>query len=308
MEKSGSIITGKSEKELISERVRYLQESTDFISAIFNEMVGYAITVADFDGNIIAYNKGGSQIYGYTSEEVIGKKKFDIFFPKDFIESEKLQKLINDLLRKERFFYEGERIRKNGKRFPAQVLMTLTKDRSGKLVGIIEIVQDLTERVEREREREGERERERERRLMAERIKQLEREMNSLEHIAISSQTAFTAEAFGIKPLKEHVPDIFKELTLTYGGLMELAFEQRIHKVEHNISGKLNAMGERLGFLKAGPRDVVDIYTSTLKGKTEDAPDAKAQAYAEEGRMMVLELMGHLVSYYRKYSMGVRRE
>ena len=60
-----------------------------------------------------------------------------------------------------------------------------------------------------------------------------------------------------------------------------------------------------MGFLKAGPRDVIDIHTLTLRKKNEKATQAKAQAYVAEGRLMVLELMGYLTSYYRKYYIGL---
>lgn len=49
---------------------------------------------------------------------------------------------------------------------------------------------------------------------------------------------------------------------------------------------------------------MVELHSSALKRKTGAASHAKVQAYVEEGRMMVLELMGHLASYYRTYSLG----
>ena len=51
-----------------------------------------------------------------------------------------------------RFSYEGEKVRKDGERFPAQILFTLTKDKTGKVVGFVEIVEDLTERKRAEEE------------------------------------------------------------------------------------------------------------------------------------------------------------
>ena len=63
------------------DRIQYLRENTDFVSAVFESLVGYAIATADFDGDIIAYNKVAHQIYGYTPEEIIGRKNSDIFSP-----------------------------------------------------------------------------------------------------------------------------------------------------------------------------------------------------------------------------------
>ena len=45
----------------------------------------------------------------------------------------------------------------------------------------------------------------------------------------------------------------------------------------------------------------MEIYVSALKRRTQDATALKAQAYLEEGRIMTLELMGHLTSYYRSF-------
>jgi len=133
-------------QQLIQDRIRELRENTDFVSTLFESLVGYAIIAADFDGNIIAYNEGARQIYGYTPEEVIGKQEIQTFFPREFIEAGKLQRIIDDLIEKERFSYEGEKVRKHGERFPAQMLFTLTKDKNDKAVGFIEIVEDITAR------------------------------------------------------------------------------------------------------------------------------------------------------------------
>jgi hypothetical protein len=60
-----------------------------------------------------------------------------------------------------------------------------------------------------------------------------------------------------------------------------------------------------MGFLKASPRDVIELHTRTLREKNKDVTLAKAQMYVAEGRLMVLELMGYLTSFYRKYYIGL---
>ena len=134
---------------------------------------------------------------------------------------------------------------------------------------------------------------------------QREREFLELEQFANAASTSVTARLFGSEPLRESLPDFFLELVQRYGELMDLALEQQAYRVEHNVSEQLRALAERLGLLKAGPRDVVDIHTKALKQKTQDIPVAKAQAYVAEGRLMVLELMGYLTSFYRKYYIGL---
>ncbi len=138
-------------QQLIRDRIEELRENTDVVDALLESLIGYAIIAADFNGNIIAFNEGARQMYGYGPEEIIGKQDIEIFFPEDFIEDGKLQEIIDDLIDKGRFSYEGEKVRKSGERFPAQILFTLTKDKNRKVVGFIEIVADLTERKRAER-------------------------------------------------------------------------------------------------------------------------------------------------------------
>lgn len=130
-------------------------------------------------------------------------------------------------------------------------------------------------------------------------------EVQELEQIGNTIRTQVTARMFGSESLRESLPDIFVELVEEYGKLMDFALEQRAYKVEHNISEHLRSLAEKLGFLKAGPRDVIELHTKTLKEKNENVTLAKTQAYVAEGRLMVLELMGYLTSYYRKYYIGL---
>jgi hypothetical protein len=211
-----------------------------------------------------------------------------------FIEAGELQRIIDDLIGKGGYSYEGEKVKKDGERFPAQILFTLTWDKNGKVVGFVEIVEDLTE---------GKRAEEAQAQANAARIEQLEREIRSLELLSGSSRTTVTAQTFGMSPLSASQPETFTELVQRYEDLMDKALEQRAYKVEHNISEKLRSMAEQMCFLKSGARDVVEIHSTALKRKGSRATPEKVQAYVEEGRLMVLELMGYLVSFYRGCSL-----
>ena len=132
-----------------------------------------------------------------------------------------------------------------------------------------------------------------------------EQEFQVLEELANAVGTKVTARMFGTSALQDSLPEIFGEMVTEYGYVMDLALEQRAYKIEHNISDRLRNLAEKLGFLKTGPRDIVAIHTKALKQRSENATLAKAQAYVTEGRLMVLELMGYLTSYYRKYYIGL---
>ncbi len=99
--------------------------------------------------------------------------------------------------------------------------------------------------------------------------------------------------------MRESLPDSFAELAHQYAGLLDRGLEQQVYKVDHKISEGLRLLAEELGLLKADPRDVLAIHIRALKAKKGDVSTEKAEAYAEEARLLVLELMGYLASYYR---------
>lgn len=140
-------ITEEEALEILRERLCHLRERTDFFDTLFKSMGGYAVIASDFDGNILTYNKEVIKYYGYTHEEIVdGKMNIEVFFPKDFIETEKLQQAIENTMANGTYLFEEENVKKDGCRFPAQVLLVLVRSKDGTMFGFIVMVQDLTER------------------------------------------------------------------------------------------------------------------------------------------------------------------
>ncbi len=134
----------------------------------------------------------------------------------------------------------------------------------------------------------------------AARIAELEREVRSLEKLSGASPAYVTGEMYGIKPLRQSAPDVFKTMAQRYSHLLDLTMEQHAYKVEHDISGELTALADRLGSFRAGPRDVVDMHLAAVESRTKGAGPEKVRSYALEGRLLAMELMGHLVEFYRR--------
>jgi len=132
-------------------------------------------------------------------------------------------------------------------------------------------------------------------------IEQRLKEIGFLEKFSKIAQTPVAERIFSMKPLIKTAPVKFGKIISRYGDLMDLALELLTHKVEYNVSEKLSVMAEELGFLNAGPRDVVQVHSTVLRRKTSSVSSEKVQAYLEEGRVMLLELMGYLILFYRKY-------
>lgn len=130
---------------------------------------------------------------------------------------------------------------------------------------------------------------------------QRDKEINSLKQISGHPSTEVTARFLGITSLKKYAPDAYRDIAEHYGKLLDYAIEKRIYRVEYSISDGLRSLSAQMGFLKAGPRDVIEIHTAVLEEKCRRAAQPKAQAYIEEGRIMLLELMGDIVMFYRNY-------
>jgi hypothetical protein len=130
------------------------------------------------------------------------------------------------------------------------------------------------------------------------------REFNSLEAYSGAARTSNTASSLGVAPLHQAHSGAFQELVAELGEFMDQAMKQNVYKVKRDVSGRLRRLADRLGALHAGPRDVVQAYVQALQHKTRDVPDQKARAYTDEGRLLLIELMGYLATHYHNRSLG----
>jgi PAS domain S-box-containing protein len=105
----------------------------------------YAIFALDPDGYILSWNPGAQRFKGYSADEIIGKH-FSIFYPREKIEERFPEFELKEAARVGRFEDEGWRIRKDGSRFWANVVITALHDPAGRLVGFAKVTRDLSER------------------------------------------------------------------------------------------------------------------------------------------------------------------
>ena len=105
----------------------------------------YAIFALDRDGFILSWNAGAQRFKGYTADEIIGKH-FSIFYPKAKVDARWPEHELKEAARVGRFEDEGWRIRKDGSRFWANVVITALRDTTGQLLGFAKVTRDLTER------------------------------------------------------------------------------------------------------------------------------------------------------------------
>jgi PAS domain S-box-containing protein len=104
-----------------------------------------AILLLDREGRIVSWNRGAERLKGYTADEIIGKH-FSVFYPREAIERRWPQRDLKMAQESGRLEDEGWRLRKDGTRFWAGVVITALHDESGALRGFSKITRDLTER------------------------------------------------------------------------------------------------------------------------------------------------------------------
>jgi transposase len=174
------------------------------------------------------------------------------------------------------------------------------KSQTGEIDSLLAQVAELKAQLEESR-----RDRDTARHLLAEEARQragLEKELKILERLADPSPTEVTARLFGSQALKDRLPELFQDLVDRYGILLDQSLEQQNFRVEYPVSDSLRAIADRLGQLLCGPRDVVDLHHAALRAKTASVTATKARALGDEGRYVILELMGLLLSFYRNRS------
>src|SRR5579859_6981021 len=112
---------------------------------VIEQTKDYAVFVLDPDGRILTWNLGAERIKGYAPEEIIGRH-FSVFYAREAVDSRWPEHELKVATAEGRFEDEGWRVRKDGSRFWASVVITTLRDEQGKLLGFSKITRDVTER------------------------------------------------------------------------------------------------------------------------------------------------------------------
>jgi PAS domain S-box-containing protein len=132
---------------------RPLQENREIYRLLVESVVDYAIFLLDPDGYIQTWNRGAERLKGYRAPEVVGRH-LSLFYTEEDRARDHTKYELKIAAREGRYEEEGWRIRKDGTRFWANVLITALRQ-DGELVGYAKVTRDLTERRRAEKEREN---------------------------------------------------------------------------------------------------------------------------------------------------------
>ncbi|MCF6131839.1 PAS domain-containing protein [Flavobacterium wongokense] len=120
-----------------------LKQSEERYHLMVEEVQDYAILYLNNEGIVENWNKGAEKIKGYKADEIVGKSFSNFYTPEDQ-KSNLPQYVLNHAAKYGRYVHEGWRVRKDGTRFWANVVITAVHNESGEIIGYSKMTHDLT--------------------------------------------------------------------------------------------------------------------------------------------------------------------
>jgi len=131
------------QQSALMEMSRAVHESNEHFCMMVDAVKDYAITMLDVTGRISSWNVGAERLKGYSKREIVGQH-FSTFYSADDIAAQKPEKALADAARLGKIEYQAWRVRKDGTRFLADIIITAVYDSSGRLRGFAKVTRDIT--------------------------------------------------------------------------------------------------------------------------------------------------------------------
>lgn len=124
------------------------REAVNFITNVLESSTEYSIIGKDREGKILLWNEGARRLYGYDPEEVVGKVNALILHTPEDIAAGVPQRILASALQDGKWEGTINRLRKDGRRFTARVVVTPRKDTAGRIIGFLLISKDISAEIQ----------------------------------------------------------------------------------------------------------------------------------------------------------------
>ncbi len=288
------------------EQVSSLKESDERFRVLVESIRDYAVFMLDRNGRVATWNTGAALIKGYQREEIVGKS-IDLFYTREDRQGGRPARLLAQAANEGRIEDEGWRVRKDGTRFWADVVITALRDETGTLIGFAKVTRDLTQRQQAEEER---------RRLDEERIRAEEALRIRDEFLSIASHelktplTALQLELHGMRAPIEKTGDARlgrKLARAARSGDRLTRLIEMLLDVSRIASGHLTLTRQPFD-LREAMQQVVDTMQATAAQASCDlsfdpSPDA-GLLVGDWDRLRIEQVVMNLLSNAFKYGAG----
>lgn len=132
------------------------------------------------------------------------------------------------------------------------------------------------------------------------------KEIEDLVSLAGEEALPISNKAYSVTDFSQQNPQKFNELVETYAKLIDEALEELSHRTDNSYRDSVAEFADSIGMLNLGPRDIINIHKEVILRKAQAANQAKLRAYISEGRLLLVQLMGHVLTFYRSFFWGCR--
>jgi PAS domain S-box-containing protein len=150
----GAVLAVSREMRKRSKFERELHKSEEQFRLMISSVKDYAIFMLDPEGHVMSWNLGAERIKGYRADEIIGRH-FSCFYPEEDVRNGKPEQELRAAISEGRIEDEGWRVRKDGSRLWANVIITALWDEAGHLTGFSKVSRDMTDRKRAEQKFRG---------------------------------------------------------------------------------------------------------------------------------------------------------
>jgi PAS domain S-box-containing protein len=255
-------------------------EQTDFYRLLVNSIQDYAIFLLDTSGIVSTWNIGAQKLKGYTPEEIIGKH-FSVFYPREDQLADKPAKKLEACRKLGHVEDEGWRVRKDGTRFWANVVITALRDKTGEIIGFAKVTRDLTERKRHED-------------AMALANEQLEIQRSELEQLNQAKDEFISLASHQLRTPASGVKQFLGLLREGYAGDLDDLQKEFIERAYEGNNRQLELVNDLLRVAQVDAGKVTLIKdTADLAAVIKDVLSEQQASFEERKQTVVIEGLNH---------------